>query len=101
MAVGIDTDKLNAQIEKLTQTKNDLDSLFKGVENETNSLKDDWESNGAAVVYEEFDRFNRASKDYIEDLGTYIAYLKDVVNQSYTDYEEKENKLIDDNIATN
>ena len=101
MAVGIDTEKLNAQIEKLTQAKNDLDTLFKNVETETNNLKEDWESNGATVVYEEFNRFNGASKDYIEDLGTYIEYLKSVVNQSYVDYEDKENKLIDENIATN
>lgn len=101
MAVGIDTEKLNAQIEKLSQTKTDLDNLFKNVETETNNLKEDYESNGATVVYEEFNRFNSASRDYIDDLGTYIEYLKAVVNQSYIDYEDKENKLIDENIATN
>ena len=101
MTVGIDTEKLNAQISKLESTKKDLESLFQNVEKDTNNLKEDWESNGSEKVYEEFNRFNLASKDYIADLGVYIDYLKNVVNQSYIDYENKENELIDENIATN
>lgn len=101
MQVGIDTEQLNEQIEKLEKTKNDLQSLFQSVEMDTTKLKEDWESNGATVVYEEFNRFNNASKDYIEKIEASIDYLRNVVNQSYTDYENKENELIDNNIATN
>ena len=101
MQVGIDTEKLNVQIKNLEKVKTDLQSLFQNVKTDTTKIKEDWDSNGATVVYEEFNRFNNASKDYIEKIEASIDYLRNVVNQSYTDYENKENELIDNNIATN
>ena len=50
---------------------------------------------------DEFKRFDIAQKDYIAKIDTLIEYLKDVVTDSYIDYEAQENKLIDENIATN
>ena len=101
MSIGIDTEKLNAQIEKLEKTKTNLSTIFQNVKTDTTKLKEDWDSKASSVVYEEFDRFDRASEDYIEDLDGFISYLKNAVNQSYEDYEKKENELIDNNIATN
>ena len=89
MSIGIDTEKLNAQIDKLEKTKANLSTIFQNVKTDTTKLKD------------EFDRFDRASEDYIKDLEGFITYLKNAVNQSYEDYEKKENELIDNNIATN
>ena len=101
MAVGIDTEKLNAQIKNLEKVKTDLQSLFQNVKTDTTKIKEDWDSNGATVVYEEFDRFDVAAEDYMKKLETCIDYLNSVVNQNYIDYENKENELIDDRIATN
>jgi len=101
MNIGIDTEKLNAQIDKLEKTKNDIQNSFQTINTETTALKDAYSSNTSEVVYNEFDRFKRAAEDYVEDLEAYINYLKTAVNQSYIDYEDKENQLIDDNIATN
>ena len=101
MNIGIDTEKLNAQIDKLQRTRNNLEATFQNINKETNDMKDYYESKTSTVVYDEFDRFSKAATDYIDDLDSYITYLKTVVNQSYIDYEDKENQLIDDNLATN
>ncbi len=101
MNIEIDTEKLNAQIDKLEKVKARLESDFQNVNAETENMKPDWESKTSEVVYDEFSRFKSAAEDYIEDMDTYINYLKTAVNQSYIDYEDKQNKLIDENIATN
>ena len=101
MNINIDTEKLNAQIDKLEKIKSDIQNTFQTINKETNDMKNYYESGTAEGVQEEFSRFNRAADDYVEDLDAYINYLKNVVNQSYIDYEKKENKLIDENIATN
>ena len=100
MNIGIDTEKLNAQIDKLEKTKNNLKNSFQQITAETNAMKESYDSKTSEIVYEEFDRFNRASEDYIDDLDSYINYLKTVVKQSYIDYEDKENALIDDKLTT-
>jgi uncharacterized protein YukE len=101
MSIGIDTEKLNAQIEKLEQTKTKLDTLFQNVKTDTNNLKDSWDSKTSEVVYNEFDRFGRASEAYSNDIQKMIDYLRNVVNKGYIEYETNLNKLIDTNIATN
>jgi uncharacterized protein YukE len=101
MNIGIDTEKLNAQIDKLEKTKNEIKNSFQTINTETNAMKESYDSKTSEVIYTEFDRFNKAAEDYIDDLDAYINYLKMAVNQSYIDYEDKENKLIDENIATN
>ena len=101
MNIEIDTEKLNAQSERLEKAKNRLESDFQQINSETENMKPDSESKASEVVYNEFERFKLAAADYIEDMDAYINYLKTAVNQSYIDYEDKENKLIDENIATN
>ena len=40
MSIGIDTEKLNAQIDKLEKTKANLSTIFQNVKTDTTKLKD-------------------------------------------------------------
>ena len=99
--INIDTDKLLEQIEKLEKQKQSLTDLFNNSVNENKKLNEDWSSDTSKVVDEEFVRFDTAAQQYIEKIDSLINYLKDKVSDSYIEYENVENKLIDENIATN
>ena len=99
--IDIDTEKLLEEIEKLESAKNKIEEILNASTDGNKKLNEDWSSDTSKVVDEEFKRFDQAGKDYIEKLDGHINYLKDVVSNSYIEYEEVENQLIDDNIATN
>ena len=99
--INIDTEKLLEEIDKLQEARDSMNELFEASVNENKILNEDWSSDTSKVVDEEFKRFDDAQKEYITKIDTLIEYLKDVVTDSYIDYETQENKLIDENIATN
>jgi uncharacterized protein YukE len=101
MNINIDTEKLLAEIEKLEKAKESLNTLFTDSVRENTELNEEFQSDTSRIVDEEFKRFDGAAKEYIEKIDSYINYLKDIVTASYIDYEVNENKLIDENIATN
>ena len=99
--INIDTEKLLEEIEKLQKARDSIKEIFETSVKDNQVLNDDWSSDTSKVVDDEFKRFDIAQKDYIAKIDTLIEYLKDVVTDSYIDYEAQENKLIDENIATN
>ena len=99
--INIDTDKLLEQIEKLEKQREALYTIFVNSVKENKTLNEDWQSDTSKVVDDEFVRFDTAAQQYLEKIDSLINYLKDVVSDSYIEYEQVENKLIDDNIATN
>ena len=99
--IDIDTEKLLEQIGKLEKVRDFIKEIFENSVQENKNLNDDWSSDTSKVVDGEFVRFSTAAQDYIESLDGYIEYLKNKVTDSYIEYENIENKLIDDNIATN
>ena len=99
--IDIDTEKLLDAIKKLEKARNDINTIFETSSKGNKTLNDHWSSDTSKVVDEEFDRFDKAAKDYISKLDGEIEYLKNTVTDSYIEYEDIENKLIDDNIATN
>lgn len=99
--INTDTDKLLEQIEKLEKVKKDLTDIFGNSVNENKKLNEDWQSDTSKVVDEEFVRFDTAAQQYLEKIDSLINYLRDIVSDSYIEYENVENKLIDENIATN
>jgi len=101
MNININTEKLLEQVEKLEKAKDSLNTLFSDAVKENTVLNEDYRSDTSKIIDEEFKRFDGAAKEYIEKLDSYINYLKDIVSDSYINYEINENKLIDENIATN
>jgi uncharacterized protein YukE len=99
--INIDTDKLLEEISKLETQREALNNIFTNSTQEIKALDEDWQSDTSKVVDEEFVRFDTAANEYIEKIDSLINYLKDIVTDSYIEYETVENKLIDENIATN
>ncbi len=101
MNVNIDTNKLLEQIEKLEKEKNSMKELLDSSVKEQKELEDYWQSETSKKVDEEFKEFDEVRQEYTELVDGIIQYLKNVVVNNYVNYENKENELIDDNIATN
>lgn len=101
MNINIDTEKLLAEIDKLEKARNSMNDIFEASVNENKILDEDWSSDTSKVVDDEFKKFDTAQKEYIGKIDSLIEYLKDIVTDSYIEYETVENKLIDEKIATN
>ena len=101
MKANIDTNKLLEQIDKLEEEKKLLSELLDTSVKEQKELEEYWSSETAKNVNEEFKEFDAVRLEYTELLEGIIEYLRHIVVSNYVDYENKENELIDSNIATN
>ena len=100
MSVNIDTEKLLEEINKEEKENKALSELMDSSIKEQKELKDYWSSESSKKVDEEFQEFDEARQEYTELMNGIIKYLRKVVVNDYVNYENKENELIDSNIAT-
>ena len=54
--INIDTEKLNEQILAFKEVVKDLSDIFMRIKDDTNNLKDDWDSKTSKNVYNSFDK---------------------------------------------
>ena len=99
MNININTDKLKEEINKFTELNNNLKNRRTIIFKENEDLKEYYDSKTSKRINTEFDAFKKELEEYIEKNDRYINYLQKVVDEGYTEFEENENKLIDENIS--
>ena len=99
MNININTDKLKEEIIKLTNLNNNLKNRRTQIIKENDDSKEFYESKTSKRINEEFETFKKELEDYINKNERYISYLQKVVDEGYTEFEDNENKLIDEKIS--
>jgi len=100
MNINIDTDKLLLQIEKLKSARDAMNEVFEKTLKENKESNEYWSSETSRQVDKEFEGFNNSKKEFILKMDIYIEYLKEIVAENYINFENQENKMIDEKIAT-
>ena len=99
MNININTEKLNEEIIKLTELNNNLKDRRTLIFRENEDLKEYYDTRTSKKINTEFEMFKKELDEYINKNDRYIAYLKKVVEEGYTEFEEDENRLIDEKIS--
>ena len=99
MNINIDTVKLKEEILKLTNLNNNLKNRRTQIIKENDDSKEFYETKTSKRINEEFETFKKELEDYINKNERYISYLQKVVDEGYTEFEDNENKLIDEKIS--
>ena len=97
--INIDTEKLTEQIAKLKTVTKNFEQIFTRVKNDTNLLKEYWDSATSESVFESFEEFYNAVENVKQTFQKDIEFLEKTVNGSYIENNEGTNKLIDENFA--
>lgn len=97
--INIDTEKLNEQIAKLKTVTKNFEQIFSKVKNDTNLLKEYWDTTTSESVFESFEEFYNAVENVKQTFQKDIEFLENTVNSSYIEQNEGTNKLIDENFA--
>lgn len=99
MSVGIDTAKLQEEINKIRQIDEEMENLKNNIKKDTEDLKLFWNTKTSESVQESFQEFYNDLENLNIKNDLFASYLERVVNDQYITSENKTNKLIDDNIA--
>jgi hypothetical protein len=94
--INIDTEKLNEQILAIKEVVKDLSDIFMRIKDDTNNLKDDWDSKTSKNVYNSFDKLYLSFEEVENTFHNDIDFLERVVDPSYTLEDSNTSKLIDD-----
>lgn len=97
--IELDTDKLQTEIDRLKNVKKNLDEIFEKVEKDTTNLKDIWESKTSDTVQEAFNDYYKNVEKTKNNIASDIAFLESAVKAAQIKEEERQNKVIDENIA--
>ena len=93
----INTEELLTQLETIKNSKLKLSDLLQKIKDETNELKECWESDTSDTVYNNFDQFYEYYKIELDNFEHDIKFLETAIN-SYQQYEEQTNKDIDEKV---
>ena len=97
--INIDTEKLNDEISKIEEVNRNFDTLFKKIKDETEVLKDVWDTGTSESVFESFQQLYVALENVKQTFQKDVEFLKNAVSSTYTEEETQINKLVDEKIA--
>ncbi len=80
----LDYSALNTETNNLKNVKSDLDEVFDYIEQNTEMLRDYWESKTSREVFESFESFYNYVTGLRTDLQTDINFLQGKVYAAYT-----------------
>ena len=96
--IEIDTSKLETEINKIIRTKNLLKRLLEEIQNDTDSLKNYWQTSVSESVYASFEEFYKDYQNTIENLEGDIAFLEKIVSKSYEIEDTNISKAVDEKL---
>lgn len=99
--INIDTDKLQIQIDRLSKVGDQMKVLFGQIKNNTEALKNDWESKTSETVFNNFNTFYKILEEVRNDNARYVAYLESIVSNSYASFDANTNKAVNDKLSIN
>ena len=81
--INIDTEKLTEQLAKLKTVTKSFEQIFNRVKNDTNLLKEYWDSATSESVFESFEEFYNAVDNVKQTFQKVIEFIEKTVNGSY------------------
>lgn len=97
--VKINSELLNAEIEKLENVGKDIENLIANIRKENENLKEYWNTRTSEGVFTDFTVFYDILNDVKDTNDRDIDFLKNTVSDNYVNYEEKTDTLVDSNIS--
>ncbi len=97
--VNIDTENLNSKKEEIEKVLKDLETLFDKIKNETETLKDYWETKTSENVFANFENFYKTLEEVKLKFQSDILFINEKVNKQYTDIDRNISAEIDEKIA--
>ena len=94
----IDTKLLSQEVEKIKTKRNRLQEIFEALKKDNEQLKDNWNSKTSDIVYDNLIDFYKGYQEQLNNLQNDIDFLEALI-EKYTEFEEKNYKEIDENIA--
>ena len=94
----IDTKLLSQEVEKIKTKKNRLQEIYEQLKKDNEQLKDNWNSKTSDIVYDNLIDFYKGYQEQLNNLQNDIDFLEALI-EKYTEFEEKNYKEIDENIA--
>ena len=97
--IDIDTDQLEAELNKIKEIKKKLDDVFQSIQKDTNELNDYWDSKTSKKVQDDFIEFYKKVEKTKNNIASDIAFLENTVMAKHDKEMERENTIIDERIA--
>lgn len=97
--LDIDTEQLQEKISRLKEINKTLEEIFKQIKDNTENLKDYWDTQASESVFTSFQEFYNTLESVKNNLEADVKFLENKVNPSYIAEENRINKVIDEKIA--
>ena len=97
--ININSEQLKNEIAQLKSSKKNLESIFNNIKNDTDILKDYWETETSESVFASFEALYKDLEEIKEKYQTDIEFLEKTVNESYISKEEATNQMVNDSFA--
>lgn len=96
--LDIDTEALSQEVDKIRNKRERLNEIYVQLKNNNEVLKDSWKSQTSEVVFENFEEFYKGYQEQLQNLKDDIDFL-DAVIEKYKEFDEKNSKETDENLA--
>lgn len=97
--ISINTEELKKDLNVIKNENDKLDGILNSLNNETNYLKDFFQTNTSDELYSSFDEFKKRFEETITFLNNDISFLDKVVSTNYSEFESSSNTKIDEDIV--
>lgn len=91
----INTEALLVDVEKLGKEIDNLKNILTELKKNNESLKDYWDTRTSEEIFSEFNGFYNEIEKMISNLEEDKTFLKENVIASYSEYEEKAEKVVE------
>ena len=96
MDIEINISNVIEEKDKLTDLTARLREIAQESIKETNTLKENWQSNSSEGFYTEFEKYAKDFNTFLEDNAKLINYLQEIVANGYKEYDDKTSSNIDE-----
>ena len=97
--ISINTEELKKDLDVIKDENGKLEGILYSLNNETNFLKDFFQTNTSDELYASFDEFKKRFEETITFINNDINFLDKVVSINYSELESSSNTKIDEDIV--
>ena len=97
--IGVNTEKLQDEIEKIKDIEGDFVKLSEIIKRDTDILKEYWQTDTSEDVYYNFDKYHVKLENVIDTLRKDIDFLEETAKQSYIEEDTGTSNLVDERVA--
>jgi len=97
--IDINTDEMNKIIERQRSVNERMMNLFKKIKDNTEGLKDSWDTKTSAAVFEDFNNIYKLFDGINNSNDSYTKFLENVVATNYSNTDKNISSVIDKEIS--